>query len=229
MADSTQKLSEVPMKWQLSLDVLSVSDALALCEATADYVDVIEIGTPLIVSEGATAVRQVREHYPNKEILADTKLMDGVSYLAPLLYDAGADVITVMAATDDYCLATHARLAHERNKLAEADLMGISHIEERVGQLLDLGIDLFEVHPCSESLRPHELRLHDIKRTLSAAPAEIVTVAHSFTFDSVTRVLPLRPGTICLALPFLYETDRSKWSTLAKKARALFDSEAGLT
>jgi 3-hexulose-6-phosphate synthase len=213
------------MKWQLSLDVLSVRDALALCEATAEYVDIIEIGTPLIVSEGVAAVQQVRERYPDKELLADTKLMDGVSYLAPMLYDAGADVITVMAATDDYCLATHARLAHERGKLAEADLMGISNIEERVGQLLDLGIDLFEVHPCSESLRPHELRLHDIKRTLSAADPQIVTVAHSFTFESVVRVLPLRPGTICLALPFLTETDRSKWPTLAQQARILFDAE----
>ena len=44
------------MKLQLAIDLLSVPDALALLHKVAPYVDVIELGTPLIKQEGLSVV-----------------------------------------------------------------------------------------------------------------------------------------------------------------------------
>jgi 3-hexulose-6-phosphate synthase len=46
------------MKLQLAIDLLSVPDALSLLHKVAPYVDVIELGTPLIKQEGSRQLIQ---------------------------------------------------------------------------------------------------------------------------------------------------------------------------
>ena len=211
------------IKWQLALDVLSTEEALKLCDLFYDYVDILEIGTPLIVAEGMRPVREVKKNFPGKTLLADTKIMDGADYMAKMVYEAGADIFTVMAVADDYCHMNHARIAHEYGKLAEADLMYVTNVEERIAQLSDYGIDLFEVHACSEALRPHELKMNYIKRAMASVSAERISLAHSFTFETVEKVIPLKPGIIVFMAPFMNESDTDKIIEMAKKARAMFD------
>ena len=64
------------MKLQLALDTFDLDTALDVAERARDYVDIIEIGTPFILEYGMEAVRRFRRAFPEKEILADTKIMD---------------------------------------------------------------------------------------------------------------------------------------------------------
>ena len=88
------------MKLQLALDDISLADGLKLVEQVRNYVDIIEIGSPFIIDEGMHAVRAFRKAFPEKEILADTKIMDAGEYEAELTYLAGADYCTVLGVTD---------------------------------------------------------------------------------------------------------------------------------
>ena len=65
------------MKLQLALDGTKLADALSLAEKVRDYVDIFEVGSPFIIEEGMRPVRELRKRFPEKEILADTKIMDG--------------------------------------------------------------------------------------------------------------------------------------------------------
>ena len=63
---------------QISLDVLSIDEALATAEmAIRAGVDWLEAGTPLIIAEGMHGVRALRAAFPDVPIVADLKTMDG--------------------------------------------------------------------------------------------------------------------------------------------------------
>lgn len=65
------------MKLQLAVDTSTIKEGLEILEQTAEYLDIIEVGTPLMLAEGCHAVREFRKHYPDKIILADCKIRDG--------------------------------------------------------------------------------------------------------------------------------------------------------
>ena len=82
-------------KLQIALDEFSLEESLALCEKVRDYIDIIEIGTPFIMREGMGTVIAFRERFPEKEILADAKIMDAGKMEAAICFEAGADILIV--------------------------------------------------------------------------------------------------------------------------------------
>ena len=78
------------MKLQVAIDLLSTADALALLHKVSEYVDVIELGTPLIKQQGLSVVTNVKAAYPDKLVFADMKTMDAGELEADLAFNAGA-------------------------------------------------------------------------------------------------------------------------------------------
>lgn len=60
-------------------------------------VDWLEAGTPLILSQGLLAVRELRARFPDVPIVADLKTMDGGYLEAEMMAKAGATYVVVMA------------------------------------------------------------------------------------------------------------------------------------
>src|SRR5690554_5121426 len=100
------------VKLQLALDG-TLDAARAVLEAAHSYVDVIEIGTPLIFREGVAAVRWARAAYPGKAILADLKIMDAGEAEAAIAFEAGAGVVTVLGAAADATVCGAVRAARQ--------------------------------------------------------------------------------------------------------------------
>jgi 3-hexulose-6-phosphate synthase len=82
---------------QISLDITSLDEALETAAVAVHAgVDWLEAGTPLILAEGARAVRALRERFPEHPIVADLKIMDGGFLEAKLMAEAGANLVVVM-------------------------------------------------------------------------------------------------------------------------------------
>ena len=62
-------------KVQIALDVLSIKEALDIAKK-CHGIHLIEAGTPLIKSKGVKAITELKEHFPDKIIVADMKTMD---------------------------------------------------------------------------------------------------------------------------------------------------------
>ena len=62
------------MKLQVALDLTSKRKALEICRKVARYVDIIELGTPLIKQEGLKIVKDFKQF--KKPIVVDLKTMD---------------------------------------------------------------------------------------------------------------------------------------------------------
>lgn len=101
---------------QLALDNKTLKDALNSTRILASEVDVIEAGTILCCSEGMQAVRCLKSLYPDKIVLADIKAADAGSILANMVYDNGADWMTVICCAPIATVETALKEARKRSE-----------------------------------------------------------------------------------------------------------------
>src|SRR5439155_25171482 len=65
------------MRFQLAIDTQALSEAEALVSRVRHLVDLVEVGTPLLIREGVGAVRRLRAVFPDLTLVADLKIADG--------------------------------------------------------------------------------------------------------------------------------------------------------
>lgn len=113
-------------KLQIALDVVSIKEAQDILSLNdlVDEVDIIEAGTVLLAAEGASAPRRLRETYPTKMLVADFKIADAVNTIGGMLFDAGANLITVIAAADLATVKIAGQLAKKYNQHIQIELYG---------------------------------------------------------------------------------------------------------
>ncbi len=134
------------MKLQVALDLLSTKDALALLEKVAPYVDIIELGTPLIKQEGLSVVTAVKQAYPDKIVFADMKTMDAGALEAEIAFKAGADQVSILAVANDHTIKGAVEAANKAGKMIVADAIGVQDKVTRCKELKALGVQQVELH-----------------------------------------------------------------------------------
>jgi len=137
---------EYTMKLQLAIDLLSVPDALSLLHKVAPYVDVIELGTPLIKQEGMNVVTDIKAAHPEKLIFADMKTMDAGELEADIAFKAGADIMTVLGLAGDSTIAGAVKAGKAHGKAVVADMIGVADKPKRMKELKALGVSWVELH-----------------------------------------------------------------------------------
>lgn len=208
------------MKIQFAMDVKTIKEALELCEQVADYVDILEVGSPLIVSEGVHAVRAVKQAYPDKIVLADTKCCDGGYMIGGYAYEAGADIATLMAVATDMTVQRFVEVAKEYNAKVLVDILNLDNIEQRSRELLDLDVDYVGMHASADTVRKDEVAMTRIKRMMDIVPKEKAVVANCLTWNNLEKVLALKPEIVVVSGPIMNAENRRE---AAKKVRELFD------
>jgi 3-hexulose-6-phosphate synthase len=134
------------MKLQVALDLLTTEDALELAGKVAEYVDIIELGTPLIKAAGLSAVTAIKEAHPDKIVFADMKTMDAGELEADIAFKAGADLMTVLGTADDSTIAGAVKAAKAHNKGVVVDLIGVEDKVTRAREVRALGAKFVEMH-----------------------------------------------------------------------------------
>lgn len=134
------------MKLQIALDTLTIEECITLLDETKDYVDVIEVGTPFIIEEGMRPVREFKKRYPQLEVLADTKIMDAGELEAEYAFRAGADIVTVLGASNDETVIGAVKAAKAFGKKIMIDMIAVKNLEERTKELDAMGVDYICVH-----------------------------------------------------------------------------------
>ena len=85
-------------KLQFACDQNSLAEAVADVEKIADVVDIVEVGTVLLLQEGKEAIHCLRNMAPDKILAVDPKCVDAGAVVAGNCARAGADCITVVCA-----------------------------------------------------------------------------------------------------------------------------------
>ncbi len=173
------------MKLQVALDDLTVTDGLDLCEQIRDWVDIIEIGTPLLVREGLDAVRAFRRAFSEKEIFADAKIMDAGGVEAADCFEAGADLVTVLAVTDILTVRACVETAEQFRGRMVADMICVRDLEQRVAQMEACGIRDLAVHTGIDQQHAGRTPLQDLRQIRACSKHSQIYVAGGIQLETV--------------------------------------------
>lgn len=116
----------ISMKLQVAVDRVSIEKAINIIREVEEYADIIEIGTSLIKDFGLDSIRRIRKEFPKKIILADIKTVDEAEYEFEAVYNAGADIATVLGGASLETIRICKRVANKYNKEYLIDLIEVS-------------------------------------------------------------------------------------------------------
>ena len=184
------------MKLQLALDTFCLEDALRLADSTRDCVDIFEIGTPFLMEYGLEAVRRFRRAFPEKQILADAKIMDAGALEAGAAFEAGADIVTVLAVTDNLTLRACVETANRCGGRIVADMICVADIPARVAALEALGVHGIAVHTGVDQQRAGRTPLDDLAAIRACAARAEISVAGGIRLETVPAYAALGPDVL---------------------------------
>jgi len=132
---------------QVALDILELKRALQIAQESLDGgSDWIEVGTPLIKSEGMQAIRSMRDRFPDTILVADMKIADTGTLEVEMAAKAGANIVCVLADADNSVIEEAVRASRLYGIRIMADLINVKDPVSRAGELEALGIDILCAH-----------------------------------------------------------------------------------
>ena len=211
------------MKLQVTLDTYSIDDGISLVQAIADYIDIIEVGTPLLRDTGMVAVELVKEAFPNVEVLADTKIWHNGARIARSAFEHGADMVTILAGATDKEVETVVSVAKSYNRLVAADMSEASGLVQRSAELEDLGVSYLMVPSGLRRIdeeRDGQDAFHRNTRAMGGTPLALVrnvmrglsdtaevAVVDNITLDNLDKVIATHPGILLVGRAILAADD----------------------
>lgn len=134
------------LELQLAIDLLNKEQAAELANKVKDYVDIVEIGTPIVINEGLPSVQHMDENIDGVKVLADLKIMDAADYEVSQAVKFGADVVTILGVAEDASIKAAVEEAHKHGKELLVDMIAVQDLEKRAKELDEMGADYIAVH-----------------------------------------------------------------------------------
>jgi len=167
---------------QLALDLMQLSRSIVIArEAVEGGADWIEVGTPLIKSEGAEAVRALRREFPGRKIVADTKTMDVGGFEVEIMAKAGADIITVLGLADDSTVEEAVMAGRKYGAEVMVDMINVPDKVSRAKRVAELGVGYICLHMGIDTQMKGEAPPVDILRAIVSEVSVPVAVAGGIT------------------------------------------------
>jgi 3-keto-L-gulonate-6-phosphate decarboxylase len=132
---------------QIALDYATFEEALAMAKiGVLAGVDWLEIGTPLIVSQGLAPIGQMVRAFPNYPVLADYKTMDSGGKNVHRTKGQGGHIMTVCANAPDETVKAAVAASKETDVMVVADTIGVKDQAKRARQCQDWGVHMVYLH-----------------------------------------------------------------------------------
>jgi 3-hexulose-6-phosphate synthase len=178
---------------QLSLDLIDLEEACrAAAMALRAGVDWLEAGTPLILADGARAVRELRARFPKTPIVADLKIMDGGWLEAELMAKAGANMVVVMGQAHEETIELVVKAGRDMGVKVMGDNMAMPDPVAGAKRLEDLGCDYiihhigYDMRTLRRSRGQHAPTPLDRLREIVAAVSVPVQAVGGLTLEQAT-------------------------------------------
>ena len=184
------------MKLQLALDSSNRQEAKRILEQVSDLVDIVEVGTPLLMKEGVQVVTEIKDAYPHLEVLADLKIMDAGDIEASIGFEAGADIVTVLGVAHDVTIRRAVNQARTFGKQVMIDLIAVGDVRGRINQIEAIAPDYCCVHTAFD-LQDHGMHpLREIQLVQSALKRTKMAVAGGINPEILPDIIAYRPTVV---------------------------------
>ena len=177
---------------QVALDLMQLDRAVRIAhEAVEGGADWVEVGTPLIKSGGADAVRTIRREFPERKIIADTKTMDVGGLEVEMMAKAGADIVTVLGLADDSTIAEAVSAGRKYGAEIMVDMINVPDRVSRAKEAEKLGASYICLHMGVDSQMRGGGQPHDILRTVVQAVSVPIAVAGGITVETASGYIDM--------------------------------------
>lgn len=184
------------MELQLAIDLLNKEDAAELANKVKDYVDIVEIGTPIVINEGLPSVQHLNDNIDGVKVLADLKIMDAADYEVSQAVKFGADIVTILGVAEDASIKAAVDEAHKHDKQLLVDMIAVQDLEKRAKDLDDLGADYIAVHTGYDLQAEGQSPLESLRKVKSVISNSKVAVAGGIKPDTIKDIVAEDPDLI---------------------------------
>jgi 3-hexulose-6-phosphate synthase len=205
------------VKLQLALDLVEIDEAKRVLDEVGDIIDIVEVGTPLVIREGMRAVREIRKEYPTLELLADLKIMDAGEYEASIAFDAGAHIVTVLGAAHDETICGAVRAADKARGAIMADMIAVGNLEARALGAEACGVRYVCVHTAFDVKNRGFDSASDLALIIDDLHGALAAVAGGITDKTAATVAAMNPAIVVVGGGIINAPNRRVAATKIKE------------
>lgn len=184
------------MELQLALDLVNIPEAIEVVKEVEEYIDIVEIGTPVVINEGLHAVKAVKDAFPNLKVLADLKIMDAAGYEVMKASEAGADIVTILGAAEDMSIKGAVEEAQKQGKKILVDMIAVKDLAGRAKELDEMGVDYICVHTGYDLQAVGKNSFEDLQTIKSVVKNAKTAIAGGIKLDTLPEVLKAQPDLV---------------------------------
>ncbi|MDF2661114.1 MAG: 3-hexulose-6-phosphate synthase [Paenibacillus sp.] len=184
------------MELQLALDLVNIPEAIEVVKEVEAYIDIVEIGTPVVINEGLRAVKEMKEAFPNLKVLADLKIMDAGGYEVMKASEAGADIITVLGVSDDSTIRGAVEEARKQGRKIMVDMINVKHMEERAQEIDAMGVDYICVHSGYDHQAAGKNSFEELTAIKRVVKHAKTAIAGGIKLDTLPEVVKANPDLV---------------------------------
>ncbi|AGE22658.1 MULTISPECIES: 3-hexulose-6-phosphate synthase [Anoxybacillaceae] len=205
------------MELQLALDLVNIPEAKQLVKEVEEYVDIVEIGTPVIINEGLRAVKEIKQEFPHLKVLADLKIMDAAAYEVMKASEAGADIITILGVAEDLSIKGAVEEAKKQGKKILVDMIGVKNLEERAKEVDGFGVDYICVHTGYDLQAVGKNSLEDLATIKRVVKNAKTAIAGGIKLNTLPEVIKAKPDLIIVGGGITGQEDKRAVAAEMKK------------
>ena len=132
---------------QIALDYATIEEALEMARIGVEAgVDWLEIGTPLIISQGLLPIGDMVRAFPKYPVLADYKTMDSGGKNVHRTKAQGGHIMTVCGGAPDETIRSAIEASKETDIMVVVDTIGVKHQAARARQCAEWGAHMIYLH-----------------------------------------------------------------------------------
>lgn len=184
------------MELQLALDLVNIPEAIELVKEVEEHIDIVEIGTPVVINEGLHAVKAVKEAFPNLKVLADLKIMDAAGFEVMKASEAGADIITILGTAEDMSIQGAVEEAKKQGKKILVDMIAVKDLAARAKEVDAMGVDYICVHTGYDLQAVGKNSFEDLQTIKSVVKNAKTAIAGGIKLETLPEVIKVNPDLV---------------------------------
>jgi 3-hexulose-6-phosphate synthase len=184
------------MELQLALDLVNIEEAKKVVSEVQEHIDIVEIGTPVVINEGLRAVKEIKEAFPSLTVLADLKVMDAGGYEVMKASEAGAGIVTILGATDDATIKGAVEEGKKQGTKILVDMINVKNIEQRAKEVDELGVDYICVHTGYDLQAAGENSFEQLRKIKRVVKYAKTAVAGGIKLETLPEVISAQPDLV---------------------------------
>lgn len=134
------------MKLHFNYNLTDLNKALEIAEHTAEYADMLGVGSLLLLKEGVKAVRTFKAAFPNKDIFVQARISEKAEEAVGMLAQAGASYISVLAGSLQKTIKRAVDTAKAFDVKIALDLLDAQSIGQAAMDAKALGVHVLILH-----------------------------------------------------------------------------------